>query len=266
MGKMLAKIHKNTEVSWIMWTWTVFLSLFTHALLDTFTVYGTQLLKPVTDHPFGINSIFIVDLVYTVPMVAGIIISLFLKKGVRRHRLNVITLAISTIYLLMSLGMKLYTLEVFKDNLERENIQYEDIITMPTALNIVMFECIARDGDDLYVGLYSVFEDDENIRFRKLERNTELIENDLDSRAIKKLLWFSRGYYKVHRKEDGLHFSDLRFGRSDLWLSDNGEFVFDFKLVKNEKGEVISFKRGSPGMEINKELFKKFFNRVLAKN
>src|SRR6056297_2820204 len=127
IGKLLTKIHKNTEISWLKWAWAIFLVMFTHALLDTFTVYGTQLLKPLTDHPFGINSIFIIDPFYTLPLLLGVLVTLFIKKRDRRYKLNLITLGFTTLYLIISLGMKIYTLDVFKDNLEKQNVHYDKI-------------------------------------------------------------------------------------------------------------------------------------------
>ena len=45
----------------------IFLCLLTHGLLDAMTIYGTQLLWPLRTPPIGVGSIFIIDLLYTVP-------------------------------------------------------------------------------------------------------------------------------------------------------------------------------------------------------
>ena len=49
----------------------MWLALVTHPLLDAMTVYGTQLALPFSDHPFGVGSIFIIDPLYTLPLLAG---------------------------------------------------------------------------------------------------------------------------------------------------------------------------------------------------
>ena len=41
-------------------------------LLDAMTVYGTQLLQPFTDHPFAVGSMFIIDPLYTLPLLVGV--------------------------------------------------------------------------------------------------------------------------------------------------------------------------------------------------
>ncbi len=40
----------------------MWLALVTHPLLDAMTVYGTQLALPFTNHPYGVGSVFIIDL------------------------------------------------------------------------------------------------------------------------------------------------------------------------------------------------------------
>ena len=46
----------------------VFLCLATHALLDAMTIYGTRLFWPVWPEPLGLGSIFIIDPLYTLPL------------------------------------------------------------------------------------------------------------------------------------------------------------------------------------------------------
>ena len=53
------------------WWLAIWLVLITHPLLDTMTVYGTQLALPFSNHPFGVGSIFIIDPLYTVPLLVG---------------------------------------------------------------------------------------------------------------------------------------------------------------------------------------------------
>lgn len=50
---------------------TLWLVLVTHPLLDAFTVYGTQLFWPLPSIPESWSAIFIIDPVYTVPLLLG---------------------------------------------------------------------------------------------------------------------------------------------------------------------------------------------------
>ncbi len=50
---------------------------------------------------------------------------------------------------------------------------------------------------------------------------------------MQRLLWFSRGYFTVQRKDSVLVFNDIRFGRSDSWLGDEGAFLFSFHILRD---------------------------------
>ena len=57
--KLFSEISSGKLFSFV---WLVY---FTHILLDTFTTYGTQLLLPFSDERFGLDSINVVDPIYT---------------------------------------------------------------------------------------------------------------------------------------------------------------------------------------------------------
>ena len=81
------------------WWLALWLVLITHPLLDAMTVYGTQLLQPFTDHPYGVGSIFIIDPAYTVPLIVGVVAALRLNNAARGLRWNALGLVLSTAYL-----------------------------------------------------------------------------------------------------------------------------------------------------------------------
>jgi membrane-bound metal-dependent hydrolase YbcI (DUF457 family) len=56
---------------WRRWALAMWLALVTHPLLDAMTVYGTQLALPFTNHPYGVGSVFIIDPLYTLPLLFG---------------------------------------------------------------------------------------------------------------------------------------------------------------------------------------------------
>jgi len=76
---LILKIHAGMQIYKVRWFWLVFLSLSTHAILDSLTVYGTQLLWPFTEYPFAVSSVFIIDPAYTLPLLIGVICTLIPK-------------------------------------------------------------------------------------------------------------------------------------------------------------------------------------------
>ena len=87
---------------WRRWWLAMALVLLTHPLLDAMTVYGTRLALPFSDHPFGVGSIFIIDPLYTLPLLVGVFWALAGRAGGAGHKANLAGLALSTAYLAWS--------------------------------------------------------------------------------------------------------------------------------------------------------------------
>ena len=78
----------------------IWLVLTTHILLDAFTTYGTQLFWPLPTPPVAISSIFIIDPLYTLPLLLAV--TLGLAVGLRRRfglKLQYVALGLSALYL-----------------------------------------------------------------------------------------------------------------------------------------------------------------------
>ena len=74
-AKLLREMNQLTR-----WWLAIWLILITHALLDWMTVYGTQLGLPFTDFPFAIGNMFIIDPLYTLPLLIGVGVALALRN------------------------------------------------------------------------------------------------------------------------------------------------------------------------------------------
>ena len=59
------------------WFWAITLALVTHPLLDAFTVYGTQLWWPLPPSPAMWSSVFIIDPLYTLPLLVACLVALW---------------------------------------------------------------------------------------------------------------------------------------------------------------------------------------------
>ena len=98
LGWLLTRIYKKEDAGWRDWSLLMFLALFTHALLDCFTTWGTQLFWPL-DYRIAWQSIFVIDPVYTVPLLVCVVWLMFKdRKSLARRNLNLIGLTLSTLY------------------------------------------------------------------------------------------------------------------------------------------------------------------------
>ena len=178
------------------WQWMFFLAFFTHALLDTFTMYGTQLLAPFSNYRAAIASISVADPVfYTIPFVVCLFIaSRFKRTDGRRKMWNYIGLGLSCGYLIFTLWNKQRINGIFEKEMAAQNITYNRYITGPTIFNNFLWGVTAETDDAYYMGQYSVF-DSSPVEFLKINKQYDLLVDADNDETINTLRWFSDNFY-----------------------------------------------------------------------
>lgn len=233
LGWLLYRLFRKRNVPWSRWCWLVFWAITTHFLLDCFTVYGTQVFQPFSSYTVSFDSIFIIDPLYTLPLLLGLLGSFFFRQ--RRPLRTIPTyigLLLSMLYLLFTIINKHHVEAVFRTALQSQGYAYNRLLTVPTAFNNLLWVGLAEDGTGYWLGLYSIRDSGGPTRFRRIERNAGLLTPYQNDPAIQRLLWFSKGWYTAAQQDGQLYFSDLRFGRQDGWLTaQNSPFVFHFRLI-----------------------------------
>lgn len=219
---------------WAIFAWLV---LFTHIALDSFTLYGTQLFLPFSNYMVEFGNIAIIDPIYTVPLLAGVLIALFLRRtSSTRKWLNYAGLALSSLYLLATIGIKFHVGSVVERSLARQDLSYRRYMTAPTLFNAVLWRATAEVENGYWVGYYSLLDSDDEIEWRFIPRNEELIEPYRATRAVERLLWFSSGYYAVTKESGQLQFHDLRFGEIHTDYDRPGRFIFTWDMNVSVSG------------------------------
>jgi inner membrane protein len=207
---------------------TLWLVLVTHPLLDCFTSYGTQLLWPMTTPPIAWSSIFIIDPLYTVPLLVAVIGGLVFGLRDRTPRLPVLALALSSLYLLSTLGGKFMAEQRVAEVLEREGIRPQAVFSTPTPFNTLLWRVIVLDGEDYHEALVSWF-DREPPRLERIPRGTGLARRLRDSPQHRRLAWFTHGILRYDRIDQVLVVTDLRLGMT-------GFHPFRFILAERRDG------------------------------
>lgn len=266
-GWILNRYWPKPEVSWRDWSLLVFLVLLTHVFIDVCTSYGTQVLQPFSNYSLSLNSIFIIDPFYTLPLMAGIATALFShRNSSTRKWANGLGIVISSMYLLAGFGIKAYVNAVFEQNFEQQQIHPGNYMTTPAPFTIFLWTGYAEEGDSLYAGLYSVFDDDRQINFHTIPQNEGLLDPYRGQLPIERLIWFSQGYYAVEKDSTRMLFHDLRFGRSDLWLTaESAPFVWNYELHFNDdSSKVTGFEQFEPSFNTRREMIGKLINRIFG--
>ena len=234
---LLHRFYKNEKATYRDWTLLLFLGIFTHPLLDACTTYGTQLFFPFSDYRVGTNSVFIVDLCYTLPLLLSMIACLFLpRQAHKRWLINISALVISTIYLGMGLVNKQIIDKQFEHAFAEQHIPYKRYLTGVSPLNIWLWYAVAETDSGYYMGYRSLFDKTPNVQFIYMPRQAELISDIKDEYAIDRLIWFSKGYYAIRQRNGKLYFYDLKFGFGNMELKDVN-VPFYFEIYKDENGK-----------------------------
>jgi len=204
----------------------------------------------------------VIDPLYTVPFLVFVVIAMFYKRTSNSRRwLNWTGIAISSIYMLWSLGAKWYTYQIFEDNLASKNIQYSRLTTVPTPMNTFLWSATA-DGDSvLYTGLYSIFDKDKNIEFHTIDNNHDLVAKYQEDDVLKRLNFLSKGWYVINNDNpDTLVYNDARFG--PMYLDNKPVYGFGYQMVDNSGSLSVKEQRPEPSEEEGKELLQVLWDRM----
>ena len=232
------RINTTTLKDWIS---LFFWALFTHPILDCFTPYGTQLFAPFSNYRVAFNNIAVADPAYTLPFFICMIVLMFYKRNTsKRKKWLTYGITISSIYMLFTIGNKLYINSVFKKSLAEENIKYNRYSAQPSILNNILWYGIAETETQYKVAYYSLF--DSKNRFSEWQEipKTRAIKTS-DFKDLKDLSWFSNGYFNVEKtSEKNYLYNDLRY---PLVKTKNGyESVFSLNLFEvNNRLDMKSF-------------------------
>lgn len=211
----------------------IFLILLTHSILDIFTTWGTQLFWPLSDK-IALKSVFVIDPLYTLPLLICTIWSLRLSKdSKKRYRINNIGIILSSCYLLYGLFIQQQIINKTEKQLLVSNISYDQITAKPTAFNSILWNIIIENDKGFCLSDYSLF-DRKPLNYTFYPKNEHLIQLIADEPIVKQLQHISEQEYVITQRNDSLFFNDLRFG---LLSKEKEQFAFSYHLYKNENGE-----------------------------
>jgi len=197
------------------WWLLTLLVLFTHSMLDGMTVYGTRLALPFSDHPFGLGSIFIIDPLYTLLLITGLIFSA-LKRYENRYRWNHLGLVLSTMYLGWSIAAQAYVTDRVMQVPQARGLEKSQVLVTPTPFNTLLWRIVLRHEESYYEGYYSLFDPltmpDSSMQFTKYDRGIQLEEATKDFVKANQIRKFSKGFYALSSDDPYTLVTDLRMG------------------------------------------------------
>ena len=226
----VARLH-GEQAQWRRWWLALWLVLVTHPLLDAMTIYGTQLLRPFSDHPFGVGSLFIIDPLYTLPLLAGVVFALARRDG-RGLRWNLAGLAASTAYVGWSLIAQQHVQSIARASLDAQGIVAQRVLVTPSPFNTVMWRVVAVTPDAYHEGFYSLLDAERTVRFDRFDRGAALRGALAGHPPVEQLARFTHGFYALAQHGPEVRIADLRMGQ-------NPAFAFEFAVARLEGSRLV---------------------------
>ena len=231
-----APLRHDPLQSLTLWQWwlAVWLILITHPLLDAFTIYGTQLWWPLPVRPVAIGSIFIIDPLYTLPLLAGLIaawrshrnwtIGLQRANPWRHSALNIAGLILSTTYLVWTLVAQQHARQVALASLEFNQITPHKLLVAPSPLSL-LWRFVALTDEHYLEGYYSFLDRSKSIQFDSYDKQINLLGAMSTHWPVGRLDWFTDGFIAADKRDNELIISDLRMGLE-------ASYVFEFSVAQ----------------------------------
>lgn len=223
---LISKFHPDTKGLYLRWLLLAFIVLEGGVLLDLLTIYGTQIFWPVDTTPKAVPVLFIIDPLFTLPMLFGVGAALLIKReNPLGHRLNSIGLMLSMAYLIWALICGQVVKHRVAEKLALQNISYSQFISSPAPFTTLLWRVVGIDNDRYFESYFSLFDGEAPLVINYHPRNLKLKKGIEKHPPVVKLEKFTRGYFAFSTEGAYIAMTDLRMGSEP-------DYVFRFKVAR----------------------------------
>lgn len=263
LGLLCKRLAKNDMKSreWII---VAMLALVTHPILDWFTSYGTALLWPFTEKRYSVDSLAIIDFVYSTPLLIVTLLGIFTKvKPKKVQMLSIAALGFCMAYTAWGYKNSQVIAKAAEALFHKTNgFVALETRAMPTLLNISVFRTVSKDADGHF--MVSYFKSDSDKALSEVRHVTtdddEFVERAMEHEHVKLFKLFcmdmmrARSYVnEAGRREVML--TDMRYG--SIYTEADG--LFSVRVSFDEAGAVSAVEQVRPDkFEIKKEMSETF--------
>lgn len=215
LWRKLAGQHGSFQRCW----WACWAVLISHPLLDFLTIYGTQLAQPFSDYAFGTGSVFVIDPLYTLPLLLGIVLAL----AQHQLRWNDAMLALSSAYLAFGLIAQQWVEQQVARQLP-PSADPATVLVTATPFNTQVWQVLALGSEHYFEAFYALADGDKALQWRAWPRDSRLLAQYQQEPLVRQLTRFSHDYVVLTASGSQLILSDLRMGLAPHY---SFRFVFE---------------------------------------
>lgn len=189
------------------WAFTA-LVLLTHPLLDAFTTYGTQLWWPLGE-PVALSSVFIIDPLYTLPLLLAVLVALWRPPSRRALALG---LTLSSAYLIWSLAAQQWMTQRVRAELAGIGVTPQRLLVQPMPFSTLLWRATALTDDQRLEMVTGVLDHPGSMTLERFPRHRELEAVAAGLPEARRLVWFTGGLLDYQREQEQLVVTDVRLG------------------------------------------------------
>ena len=157
----------------------------------------------------GFDSINVVDPVYTIPLLAGLVMNTWWRdQNKTRINFNHYGLIISTLYLAFTLANKQFVASDIATKYASQNIEYHDLMTMPVGIANTNWYGVAKNRDSIYLMQHDVWSD-QVYSVETFPINEHYLD-EVDEEMAELMRWFAKGFYTVDKKNEKIRIYNLQ--------------------------------------------------------
>lgn len=210
------------------WLAAIVLALGTHPLLDAHTVYGTQLWWPLPVAPTMWSTIFIIDPLYALPLLFGVLLAWRRGAAASARPALMIGLALSSTYLGWTWVAKAQVDRQFDAALADAGLAQAPRFSVPMPFTSFVWRAVALTPDGYVDAVTAPWRSGLVLRLHRADAEA-LHWSRSDGAAGERLDWFAHGFLRADTVADELVLSDLRMGLEP-------DYFFRFAVATREQG------------------------------
>jgi inner membrane protein len=200
------------------WLAGIALALLTHPLLDAHTAYGTQLLWPLAVTPTSWATLFIIDPLYTLPLLAGLIAVAGWATRPAARTVLLAGLALSTVYLGWTWVGKTIVERDARIALAEAGLEYRAMFSVPTPLNSLLWRVVVLTDEGYAEGFDSLLLDEGGMTFTTYPSDAAVLAEAGNIWAVQRLRWFADDFVSADVIDGRLVITDLRMGQEPTYV------------------------------------------------
>ncbi len=222
---LLRRWRPSPEYSGGRLAFTIWAILITHVMLDALTVYGTQIWWPFMPTPASWGQLFIIDPVFTVPLVLAVLASAVSRERPMPTRWCWWALAFTTAYLVLTVVSQHVVENRVRQALNDAGVTVQRLQIGSAPLNSLLWRFMAEDDEGHYHEGFAGILDRDPPRFERFDRGLGFLDDPAIAEHPQRLrlAWFTDDWLRYDAVGDYLVVTDLRMGQA-------GRHIFRFVI------------------------------------